>query len=204
MRVTMQPGAQGPRQSPREHMLHALRAFPKPIAVARNPRLSHLVLVSFQDENGQPYSIELTYLGTHGEKLLVRTKAAPATPGESPAPTITTVDTLQTSFGIYGRDSVAALMHRRATDPRFDISPHELISRHRSADAEYAAMPQRSVTVQIDAAAVPGTRIDFPDCSGVELTWNGQVVHCVAVPGIIDELELHSGSDEELASLLPL
>jgi hypothetical protein len=89
-------------------------------------------------------------------------------------------------------------------EPGFDLSRQELIAKLRSEQAEHEAMPRLSIAVPIDKAAVSGTRIDFPDCSGIELMWSGQVVHCVGIASTIDGLELYSASDEELDSLLPL
>ena len=197
MRIDLQPGDDAPRLSPEERTLIALRAFPKPIAAACAPWSSAGIGIAFEGENGYPYSNALTYVGADGERLLVRTKTA-RPPSRIPVSPITTIDTLQTSFGIYGRRSIAGQVHQRWLEGRPRLSHRELAAASADAKIEFDRAPRRSVLVRIDGAPVSGTRVDFPDCSGIEIDWSGPTVHCIATAVILDELELRSGSEEEL------
>ena len=49
-----------------------------------------------------------------------------------------------------------------------------------------------------DTVPVPGFRVDYPDCSGVELAWDGRIVQCVGDAAAIDVLELRRAVPEEL------
>jgi hypothetical protein len=198
MQIDPQSGDGAPRLSPEERTLSALRAFPKPIAVACAPWPSTGIAIAFEGENGYPYSIALSYVGADGEKLLVRTKTARPS-SQIPVSPITTIDTLQTSFGIYGRRSIAEQVHQRWLEGRPRLSHQELVSASADAKIEFDAAPRRSMLILADGAPVSGTRVDFPDCSGIELGWSGQTVHCIGTAAALDGLELRSGSEEELA-----
>jgi hypothetical protein len=45
---------------------------------------------------------------------------------------------------------------------------------------------------------VPGFRVDYPDCSGVELAWDGCTVQCAGEPAAIDALELRRADPADI------
>jgi hypothetical protein len=60
--------------------------------------------------------------------------------------------------------------------------------------------PRTPVSVLIDGIAVHGFRVDHPDCSGVELDWNGQTVQCVGEAGDIREFTLRTADEADFAA----
>jgi hypothetical protein len=62
------------------------------------------------------------------------------------------------------------------------------------------ADPEVATTMTVDGATVPGTRIDLPGRSGVQLDWQGQLVFCTGDPGLIDVLELRTGTGADFAA----
>jgi hypothetical protein len=179
------------RLSPREHMLRSFQEFSEPIAVLRTSPDGAQQLSGGEKENGRPYSIHVTYLAPSGQRLLVRTKATPLPVDPDSPPRIFTIDTLHNAFGIYGRRSAAS-----GQPPRGAGSDEiEVWKRERSAVvqrelAEFESLPRPPVSVRIDGVPVPGFRVDYPDCSGVELIWDGRIVQCVGEASAIDVLEL--------------
>jgi hypothetical protein len=197
-----QPGDDDPRRTPGERMARGLRAFPRPIAVLRDPPSGSQVLMGFEDENGQPFSIHLTYLAPDGQKLLVRTKPVPPPPDPNFPPPFVTVDTLQTAFGIYGFLLPGGPPPHGLTESEHALwRADRIMQRHRSV-ADYESMARHPVSVPIDGTTVAGLRIDYPDRSGVELDWDGRTVQCVGTNAAIDDLALCTASEEDLASFV--
>jgi hypothetical protein len=196
------PGDDSPEPSPHERTARALRAFPEPVAIVRGQRPDARVLVGFQSENGRPFSIQVTYLAPDGGRLLIRTKPAPPAPDPDRPPPFVTVDTLHTAFGIHGSRTLGGPPPAGMTPSEREAWSAERIARYQRAAAEYEAMPRRTVQVEVDGAAVSGLRIDYPECSGVELDWDGRTVQCVGTAEEIDGLALRGGSRDDLAAFI--
>ena len=180
-------------------MLRSLNEFPDPIAVVCEPPGGVNRLGGGQKENGRPYSINVTYTAPYGQRLLVRTKAEPLPVDPENPPPIVTIDTLWNAFGIYGRRGAASgRPPRGATGEERESWYRERMAEHRREQDEYEALPQTPVSVLIDAVPVPGFRVDYPDCSGVELAWAGRIVQCVGDAAAIAVLELRRAVPEEL------
>lgn len=76
----------------------------------------------------------------------------------------------------------------------------------RQAKAEFKALERTAVSTVIGGAPFAGFRVDCPDCSGLEVDWNGQTVQCVSTAAALVVLALRSAADEDLrriASSLP-
>lgn len=59
--------------------------------------------------------------------------------------------------------------------------------------------PEYPITMTVDGAEVPGTRIDLPDRSGVHLDWQGQHVYCTGDPHALDDLDLRTATSADFA-----
>lgn len=179
------------RLSPREHLLRSFQEFSEPIAVLRTAPDGAQQLTGGEKENGRPYSIHVTYIAPSGQRLLVRTKATPLPVDPDNPPRIFTIDTLHNALGIYGRRSAASGQPPRgAGSDEIDVWRQErraVVQRERE---EYESLPRTPVSVPIDGVPLPGLRVDYPDCSGVELAWDGRIVQCVGKAAAIDVLEL--------------
>ena len=156
-------------------MLRQLRSFPGPIAAARDPFPDAHTLFGGENENGRGFAVNVTYVSPDGRHVLVRTKAAalPVDPGNPPP--FVTIDTLRNALGIY-RQGLLTLGEQSAEEP-----------------------PQRPVSLPIDGVAVRGFRVDYPDCSAVELEWNGQTVQCVGEAADIEGLSLRTADEADFA-----
>jgi len=196
--VELVPGDGGSRPSPAEMTTRGLREFPPPFAVACGIAPGTTALVGFQGENGRPYAMHVTYRLDGERKLLVRNKPAPQPPDPENPPPFVTVDTLWNAFGIYGRGGVAGPpprgLPREEHAAWFDRKHREMMQKH----SEFEEMPRSAASVLIDGLAVPGSRVDYPDCSGVELDWDGRTVQCVGPADLIDKLELRSAEEDDL------
>jgi hypothetical protein len=186
-------------------MLRALTQFPGPVAVACDPPAGSVASSGGEDVDGLPFSVHITYRVPDGPKLLVRTKAVPQplpAPGTLHPPL--TVDTLENAFGIYGHRSA------RYGGPPRGASPAELaawsterVATSRRNRAEFEALDRRAVRIMIDGAPFAGFRVDYPDCSGIEVNWNGQTVQCVGTDTALDALALRSAADTDLRDFAP-
>lgn len=188
------------RPSPRELMLRGFREFPGRVAVVRNPSGGTHLLGGGQGENGRPYSIHITCTAPDGQRLLVRTKAEPLPVDPEYPPPFVTVDTLQSAFSMYRRrhaDIRLLRPPRGARGEELEEWKRQRLAWFRQEQAEYESLPQTPVRVLIDGVPVPGFRVDYPDCSGVELAWDGPVVQCVGGTAAIDVLELRSAVPED-------
>jgi len=170
--------ADGAGRSPEEFMLRMLRSFPGPIAAAREPFPDARPLFGGEGENGRGFAVNVTYVGSDGRHLLVRTKAAPLPIDPDSAPPFVTVDTLWNAVGIY----------RQSRPMPGERSPGE--------------PPRTQVSVLIDGIAVHGSRVDYPDCSGVELDWNGQTVQCVGEAEDVQNLSLRTADETDFAAFV--
>ena len=190
----------GSRPSPYELMLRSLTEFPGPIALACDPPAGSVELSGGEGVDGLPFSVHVTYLAPAGARLLVRTKAVPQplpAPGSLHAPL--TVDTLENAFGIYGHRSGHVGGPPRGASP----AEHAAWRAERSAafhrdKAEFEALARADVSIVIDGAPVAGFRVDYPDCSGLEVNWDGRLVQCVGMAAVLDALALRSAADEDL------
>jgi hypothetical protein len=187
--------SEGP--SPQERMLRSFREFPDPVAAVRTPSGGTHQLGGGEGENGRPYSINVTYTTPNGQRLLVRTKARPLPVDPENPPPFVTVDTLRNAFGIYGRHAVYSPPPSAAAAEEIETWRRQHLAEVRQDRAEYEALPQTPVSVLIDAVPVPGFRVDYPDCSGVELAWDGPIVQCVGDAAAIDVLELRRAVPED-------
>jgi hypothetical protein len=185
------------RPSPQECMLRSFREFPDPVAVVLTPPGGTHQLGGGQSENGRPYSIHVTYTTPNGQRLLVRTKARPLPVDPKYPPPFVTVDTLRDAFGIYGRHAVYSPPPRGAAAEELEAWRQQRVAEFRQGLAEYEALPKTPVSILIDAVPVPGFRVDHPDCSGVELAWDGPIVQCVGDAAAIDVLELRRAVPED-------
>jgi len=180
-------------------MQRSLNEFPGPIAVARTPPDGARQLCGGESENGRPYSIHVTYLAPSGQRLVVRTKAAPLPVDPENPPRTVTIDTLRNAFGIYGRrDAGSRQPPRGAGTDEIEAWKAQRLAEHLREQEEYESLPRIPVSVLIDAVPVPGFRIDYPDCSGVEFVWAGQTVQCVGEAAAIDALELRRAVPGEI------
>jgi hypothetical protein len=171
----------GAGRSPEEfvlRMLRELRAFPGPIAAASDPFLGAHTLCGGEGEGGRGFAVNVTYVGSDGRHLLVRTKAAPLPIDPEYPPPFVTVDTLGNAFAIY-RQGRGTLGTQSPVEP-----------------------PRTPVSVLIDGVAVHGFRVDYPDCAGVELDWNGQTVQCVGEAGDLRELALRTADEADFAAFV--
>jgi hypothetical protein len=89
------------------------------------------------------------------------------------APVIRTVEDLATSMGVFSRSGEAG-----------------------------ASAPEIPTIMQIDGAAVAGTRIDLPGRSGVHVEWRDQHVFCIGDPDLIDVLELRTATGADFARFI--
>ena len=192
------PGDGRSRPSPAEMTSRGLHSFPYPFAVAGGIAPGTTALVGFEDENGRPFALHVTYHLGDDRKLLVRNKPAPQPPDPKNPPPFVTVDTLWNAFGKYGHGTFAG-------PPPRGMSPEEAKawfgrrhSKMMQERSEFDEMPRSAASVLIDGRAVPGSRVDYPDCSGVELDWDGRTIQCVGPADLIDKLELRSAEEEDL------
>jgi hypothetical protein len=160
--------------------------------VVRTPPDGTNRLSGGQGENGRPYSIHVTYTAPNGQRPLVRTKARPLPVDPENPPPIVTIDTLRNAFDIYGRRATQRRPPRGASAEEREERKQQRLAGFRRERAEYEALPQTPVSVLIDAVPAPGFRVDYPDCSGVELAWDGRTVQRVGESAAIDALELRS------------
>jgi hypothetical protein len=189
---------EGRRPSPREHMLRSFQEFSEPIAVLRTAPDGAQPLSGGEKENGRPYSIHVTYIAPSGQRLLVRTKATPLPVDPENPPRIVTIDTLHNAFGIYGRRTAASgRPPREAGSDEIKAWKREQFAIIQREREEFESLPRTPVSVLIDGVPMPGFRVDYPDCSGVELAWDGRIVQCVGEASAIDVLELRSAAAEE-------
>jgi hypothetical protein len=181
-------------------MLNTLTEFPGPIAVACDPPAGSVELSGGEHVDGLPFSVHVTYLVPAGPKLLVRTKAVPQplpAPGSLHPPR--TVDTLENAFGIYGHRSGRIEGPPRGASPAERTAWRaEQVAAFRRHRAEFAALARTAASIVVDGAPVTGFRVDYPDCSGLEVNWNGQTIQCVGTAGTLDALALRSAADEDL------
>lgn len=186
------------RPAARELMLRNFQEFSEPIAVLRTSPDGTRQLSGGQKENGRPYSIDVTYIAPNGQRLLVRTKATPPPVDPEKPPLIVTIDTLHNAFGTYGRRNAASGQppHEAGSD-EIAAWKKKRFAEFRREQEEYEALPRTPVSVLIDGVPVPGFRVDYPDCSGIELAWDGRIVQCIGVVAAIDVLELRSTTPEE-------
>lgn len=193
----------GSRPSPRELMLRGLTAFPGPIAVACDPPAGSVESSGGSNVDGLPFSVHVTYRVPAGPTLLVRTKAVPRPlpdPGTPHPPR--TVDTLENAFGIYGRRSAGRGGPPRGASPAEEAAWHaERMAAFQRERAEFEALARTAVSIVIDGGRFEGFRVDYPDCSGLEVDWNGQTVQCVGTTAAIDTLALRTAVDEDLAGI---
>jgi hypothetical protein len=189
-------------------MLRILTGFPGPVAVACDPPAGSVELSGGEDVDDLPFSVHVTYLAPAGPKLLVRTKAVPQPapdPGGPHRPV--TVDTLHNAFGIYGhRSAPLGGPPRGAPRAEHEAWVAQRVAAHRRDRAEFEAMARTAASVPIDGAPAAGFRVDYPDCSGLEVDWNGQTVQCVSEAGVLDSLALRTAADEDfrrIASSMP-
>jgi hypothetical protein len=198
----------GSQPSPYELSLRSLTQFPGPTAVACDPPAGCVEFGGGENVDGLPFSVHVSYVAPAGPKVLVRTKAAPQPLPDPAGPRPPrTVDTLENAFGIYGRRS------RRLGGPPRGASPAELAAwraertaAFRRDKAEFEALARTAVSIVIDGASFVGFRVDYPDCSGLEVSWNGQTVQCVSTAAALDVLALRSAEEEDLrriASSMP-
>jgi hypothetical protein len=190
----------GSRPSPYELMLRYLTEFPGPTAVACDPPVGSVELGGGESVDGLPFSVHVTYLVPGGPKLLVRTKAAPQPlpdPGSPHPPR--TVDTLENAFGIYGHRSGRLDGPLRGASPAEHAAwRSEQMAAFRRGKAEFEALARTAVSIVIDGASFVGVRVDYPDCSGLEVDWNDQTVQCVSTAAALDALVLRSAADGDL------
>ena len=189
----------GSSPSPHERMLRKLTEFPGPIAVACDPPADSVERSGGESVNGLPFSVHVTYLPPTGPKLLVRTKAVPQPlpePGTLHPPL--TVDTLENAFGIYGRRSGSAGPPRGASPAEHAAWRAERVDAFRRDKIEFEARARTSAGIVIDGIPFAGFRVDYPDCAGLEVDWNGQTVQCVGLAAVLDVLELRSAATDDL------
>ncbi|HEU5331679.1 MAG TPA: hypothetical protein VFU73_02920 [Actinocrinis sp.] len=68
--------------------------------------------------------------------------------------------------------------------------------------AEGRTAPKLATTVKVDGVPIPGTRIDLPRRSGVQLDWQGQRVFSIGDRDLIDDLELRTGTSADFAGFV--
>ena len=197
----------GPRPSPYELIKRGFSEFPGPVAVACDPPAGSTATSGGERSNGLPFAVHVTYRVPDGPKLLVRTKAVqppPPEPGTLHGPM--TIDTLQQAFGTYGRRSGLLGPPRGASPAEVDAWRDERRGAFSRDRAEYEALSRKAVSILIDGSPFAGFRVDYPDCSGLEVDWNGQTVQCVGTTDALDVLTLRSATEEDaeaIASSLP-
>lgn len=196
-------GDDGSRPSPRELMLRRLTEFPGPIAVACDPPAGSVGLSGGSNVDGLPFSVHVTYRVPGGTKLLVRTKAVPRPlpePGTLHPPL--TIDTIEDAFGIYGhRSRNLGGPPRGASSAEHEAWRAERMAAFHRNKAEFEALARRAVSILIDGSPFAGFRVDYPDCSGLEVDWNGQTVQCVGEAMVLDVLTLRSAADEDVTAI---
>jgi len=178
-----------------------LREFPGSMAAACAPPPDARTFFGGQSENGRGFAVHVTYVGADERRLLVRTKAAPAPVDPDNPPPFVTVDTLQNAFGSYHQGRGRPVFGGRSPKGLSGIELEEWradrVAKHREDEQEFRSLPRTPFSVLIDGIAVPGFRVDYPDCSGVELDWNGQIVQCVGEAADIDALALRTADEAD-------
>jgi len=188
--------SEGSRRSPEEAIRGALRDFPGSIAAACAPSPEAQTFFGGESENGRGFAVHVTYVGADARLLVVRTKAAPPPVDPDNPPPFVTVDTLRNAFGIYhqgrGRRAFGGPAPKGLSGIELEAWRSGRVAEHLADRQEFRDLPRTPVSVLIDGVAVAGIRIDYPDCSGVELDWNGQTVQCVGEAADIDVIALRT------------
>jgi hypothetical protein len=68
--------------------------------------------------------------------------------------------------------------------------------------AELGKLPVASTQVVMDDVEITGTRIEVPGCAAVQLDWGEQTVFCAGEAETLNVLRLRSASPEDLTDLL--
>jgi hypothetical protein len=181
-------------------MLRNLTEFPGPIAVACDPPADSVEASGGENVDGLPFAVHVRYVPPAGPRLLVRTKAVSKPlpePGTLHPPL--TIDTLENAFGIYGhRSGSRGGPPRGATPAEHAAWRAERVDAFRRDKAEFAALTRTAASILIDGAPYTGFRVDYPDCAGLEVDWNGQTVQCVSIAAVLDTLELRTAAPGDL------
>ena len=193
--------SEGSRRSPEEMMREMLSDFPGPIAAVCAPPPDARTFLGGEGENGRGFAVHVTYVGADERRLVVRTKAAPLPVDPDNPPPFVTVDTLRNAFGIYhqgrGQRALGGPPPEGLSGVELEAWKSGQVVRFRADEQEFRDLPRTPVSVLIDGIAVPGVRVDYPDCSGVEIDWNGQIVQCVGEAADIDVLALRTAGEAD-------
>lgn len=195
--------SEGSSRSPGEMTRQSIAAFPGSIAAACTPPVGARTYFGGESENGRGFAVHVAYVGAEGRRLLVRTKAEPLPIDPGNPPRVVTIDTLKNAFGIYnqgrGRRPFGGPPPRGLSGIELEEWKAGRAAKSKADEQEFRSLPRTPVSVLIDGVAVPGVRVDYPDCSGVELDWNGQVVQCVGEAADIDVLSLRTADEADKA-----
>ena len=151
--------------------------FPGPVVIACTPPDGTLTLLGFEDTDDHPWAIDVTYAVPGRKRLRVRTvRGAIDWPQR-----IRSLETLATNMintdGIGPGDDLG----------RFVAEPQT---------------PETPTSIVIDGESVPATRMDLPNCSGIGVEWRGQRIFCTGEPGLLDTLELRTGTGPDFTRFM--
>ncbi len=174
-----------------------LERFPGPIAVLAGPITNARRTVSYMANDHEPWSIDVGYTTSQGHLLTIRTVRSRE--GLNP-------------YGLPVEDLATAVIN--AANRELATNPSRAAAREEGAEAwalrhvmdsrllraETAATPAYEVSLTMDGATIPGTRVDVSGWAAVELQWGAQRVFAAGRPDIIDDLALRSARAGELST----
>lgn len=151
--------------------------FPGPVAVACAPPEGTIALLGFEESDDHPWSVDVTYAAPGGNRLRVRTVRGTIDWPQR----IRTIETLAGNL----------------------IDPEEMAAGHDVRGfLENPSAPETPASIVIDGAPIPATRMDLPNRSGIHVEWRGQHVFCTGEAGLLDTLELRTGTEPDFTRFM--
>jgi hypothetical protein len=170
-----QPG-DGPRPQRPDYAAKA-EEFPGPVAIACAPPPGTIALLGFEESDDHPWAIHVTYGTTGRHRLTVRTVRGTVDWPQR----IRSIETLRSNM----------------------IDPSEM---RNGGDVrgflENPPAPETPTSIVIDGEPVPATRMDLPNRSGIHVEWQGQHVFCTGETGLLDALELRTGTSADFTQIM--
>ncbi|MEY9860065.1 DNA-binding NarL/FixJ family response regulator [Catenulispora sp. GAS73] len=202
-RVEVGPLEKGSERFSGEKVLSNLRSFPGRIAVACTPPHGARAMFGGENENGRGFAVHVIYEVPARRWLVVRTKAASLSASPDNPALFVTIDTLQNAFGLYnqarGRPTLGGPPPKGMSSVEVRAWMSERAAARARSTLDFRSLPRSPFTLLVDGVGVDAVRVDYPDCSGLELNWDGQTVQCVGDPSDIDMLSLRTAVEADYA-----